>query len=178
MEVLYDINEPLRSEDIDIPLTNVRPVKKVALVIVAGSTASSAVYFGTCEFGKSFLSKLEDYPTLLIPPTTVAMGNIISSAISLTTPLDVVKTRLMTQVHGGNKVAAVMYSGVNALVKQILKEEGWIGLTSRVVHSACFSALSYSASETARLAILHPYLKNKEELSKISVAPARVTISW
>ncbi|MBA0840114.1 hypothetical protein Goarm_002716 [Gossypium armourianum] len=61
---------------------------------------------------------------------------------SLTTPLDVEKTRLMTQVHGGNKVAAVMCSGANALLKLILKEEGWIGLTSRVVHSACFSALS------------------------------------
>lgn len=60
----------------------------------------------------------------------------------MTTPLDVEKTRLMTQVHGGNKVAAVMYSGVNALLKLILKEEGWIGLTSRVVRSACFSALS------------------------------------
>ncbi|MFQ6636003.1 hypothetical protein Gotur_012488, partial [Gossypium turneri] len=35
----------------------------------------------------------------------------------------------MTQVHG-NKVAAAMYSGVNATVKQIFKEEGWIGLTS------------------------------------------------
>ncbi|KAB2007220.1 hypothetical protein E1A91_D10G013900v1 [Gossypium mustelinum] len=129
MEVLYNINKPLRSEDIDVPLTNVRPVKKVALVIVAGDswslwrfgqyiprsrprTCSTAVYFGTCEFA------------------------------SLTTPLDVEKTRLMTQVHGGNKVAAVMYSGVNALLKLILKEEGWIGLTSRVVHSACFSALS------------------------------------
>ncbi|KAH1108554.1 hypothetical protein J1N35_012322 [Gossypium stocksii] len=233
--------------------------------VIVGSTASSAVYFGTCEFGKSFLSKLE-YPALLIPPTAGAMGNIVSSAImvpkelitqrmqagakgrswqvllrilekdgilglyagylatllrnlpagvlsyssfeylkaavlrktkqtnlepiqsvccgalagaisaSLTTPLDVVKTRLMTQVHG-NKVAAAMYSGVNAMVKQIFKEEGWIGLTSglgpRVVHSACFSALGYFAFETARLAILHQYLEHKEkELSKISVAPA------
>ncbi|TYI67866.1 hypothetical protein E1A91_D08G048900v1 [Gossypium mustelinum] len=233
--------------------------------VIVGSTASSAVYFGTCEFGKSFLSKLE-YPALLIPPTAGAMGNIVSSAImvpkelitqrmqagakgsswqvllrilekdgilglyagysatllrnlpagvlsyssfeylkaavlrktkqtnlepiqsvccgalagaisaSLTTPLDVVKTRLMTQVHG-NKVAAAMYSGVNATVKQIFKEEGWIGLTSglgpRVVHSACFSALGYFAFETARLAILHQYLEHKvKELSKISVAPA------
>ncbi|KAK5810807.1 protein MITOFERRINLIKE 1, chloroplastic-like [Gossypium arboreum] len=233
--------------------------------VIVGSTASSAVYFGTCEFGKSFLSKLE-CPALLIPPTAGAMGNIVSSAImvpkelitqrmqagakgsswqvllrilekdgilglyagysatllrnlpagvlsyssfeylkaavlrktkqtnlepiqsvccgalagaisaSLTTPLDVVKTRLMTQVHG-NKVAAAMYSGVNATVKQIFKEEGWIGLTSglgpRVVHSACFSALGYFAFETARLAILHQYLEHKEkELSKISVAPA------
>ncbi|XVF37134.1 hypothetical protein REPUB_Repub19eG0119600 [Reevesia pubescens] len=232
--------------------------------VIVGSTASSAVYFGTCEFGKSILSKL-DYPALLIPPTAGAMGNIVSSAImvpkelitqrmqagakgrswevllrilekdgilglyagysatllrnlpagvlsyssfeylkaavlsktnqtnlepiqsvccgalagaisaSVTTPLDVVKTRLMTQVHG-NKVAAAMYSGVNATVKQILKEEGWIGLTRgmgpRVVHSACFSALGYFAFETARLTILHQYLKHKEELSEINVARA------
>ncbi|MFQ6634910.1 hypothetical protein Gotur_010874 [Gossypium turneri] len=82
----------------------------------------------------------------------------------------------MTQVYG-NKVAAAMYSGVNATVKQIFKEEGWIGLTSglgpRVVHSACFLALGYFAFETARLAILHQYLEHKEkELSKINVAPA------
>ncbi|KAE8719526.1 Protein MITOFERRINLIKE 1 [Hibiscus syriacus] len=233
--------------------------------VIVGSTASSAVYFGTCEFGKSILNKLE-YPALLIPPTAGAMGNIVSSAImvpkelitqrmqagakgrswevllrilekdgilglyagysatllrnlpagvlsyssfeylkagvlrktkqtnlepiqsvccgamagaisaSLTTPLDVVKTRLMTQVHG-NKVAAAMYSGVNATVKQILKEEGWIGLISgmgpRVVHSACFSALGYFAFETARLAILDQYLKHREEeLSKIEAAQA------
>ncbi|XP_027094666.1 protein MITOFERRINLIKE 1, chloroplastic-like [Coffea arabica] len=226
--------------------------------VIVGSTASSAVYFGTCEFGKSVLSEIPQYPAVLIPPTAGAMGNIVSSAImvpkelitqrmqagakgrswevllkilkkdgilglyagysatllrnlpagvlsyssfeylkaavlnsthqvhlepfqsvccgalagaisaSLTTPLDVVKTRLMTQVHGEavNKVAAVMYSGVSATVKQILKEEGWIGFTRgmgpRVVHSACFSAIGYFAFETARLTILHQYLKQKE----------------
>lgn len=235
--------------------------------VIVGSTASSAVYFGTCEFGKSILSKLDQFPSLLIPPTAGAMGNIVSSAImvpkeliiqrmqagakgrswqvlmnilekdgilglyagysatllrnlpagvlsyssfeylkaavlsrtgksnlepiqsvccgalagaisaSLTTPLDVVKTRLMTQAQGEavNKVAAVMYSGVAATVKQILKEEGWIGLTSgmgpRVVHSACFSALGYFAFETARLTILHQYLKQKE-LRAMDVTPA------
>lgn len=36
VEVLYNINEQLQVEDIDSPLTNVRPVKKVALVIVTG----------------------------------------------------------------------------------------------------------------------------------------------
>lgn len=224
-----------------------------------GSTVSSAVYFGTCEFGKSILSKLGSYPPLLIPPTAGAMGNIVSSAImvpkelitqrmqagakgrswqvllgilekdgilglyagysatllrnlpagvlsyssfeylkaavlgrtkqghlepiqsvccgalagaisaSFTTPLDVVKTRLMTQVHGEavNKVAAVMYTGVGATVRQILKEEGLVGFTRgmgpRVVHSACFSALGYFAFETARLSILHQYLKRKHE---------------
>ncbi|KAH7568032.1 hypothetical protein ACOSP7_009617 [Xanthoceras sorbifolium] len=235
--------------------------------VIVGSTASSAVYFGTCEFGKSILSKLEKYPSVLIPPTAGAMGNIVSSAImvpkelitqrmqagakgrswevllkilekdgflglyagysatllrnlpagvlsyssfeylkaavlsrtkkdhlepiqsvccgalagaisaSITTPLDVVKTRLMTQVHGEavNKVAAVMYSGVTATVRQILKEEGWVGLTRgmgpRVVHSACFSALGYFAFETARLTILQQYLKQKE-LAEVNVETA------
>lgn len=226
--------------------------------VIVGSTASSAVYFGTCEFGKSILSRIPRYPPLLIPPTAGAMGNIVSSAImvpkelitqrmqagakgrswnvllsilekdgilglyagysatllrnlpagvlsyssfeylkaavlsktkkanlepfqsvccgalagaisaSLTTPLDVVKTRLMTQVHGEvtNKAAAAMYGGIAATVKQILKEEGWVGFTRgigpRVLHSACFSAIGYFAFETARLTILNHYLKQKE----------------
>lgn len=219
--------------------------------VIVGSTASSAVYFGTCELGKSVLSKLPNYPSLLIPPTAGAMGNIISSAImvpkelitqrmqagakgrswqvllrilekdgvlglyagysatllrnlpagvlsytsfeylkaavliksnqqnlepfqsvccgalagaisaSLTTPLDVVKTRLMTQIHS-EKIAL----GVSATVKQILKEEGWVGFTRgmgpRVTHSACFSAIGYFAFEMARLTIMHEYLRRKE----------------
>ena len=235
--------------------------------VIVGSAASSAVYFGTCEFGKSVLANIPQYPSVLIPPTAGAMGNIISSAImvpkelitqrmqagakgrswqvllgilerdgimglyagysatllrnlpagvlsyssfeylkaavlsrtkknhlepfqsvccgalagaisaSLTTPLDVVKTRLMTQLHGDaiNNVSAAMYSGVSATVKQILGDEGWVGLTSgmgpRVVHSACFSALGYFAFETAKMAILHQYLKRKE-LCELNVAPA------
>lgn len=229
--------------------------------VIVGSTFSSAVYFGTCEFGKSILSKIE-YPDVLIPPTAGAMGNIISSAIMvpkelitqrmqtgakgrswevllrilekdgffglyagysatllrnlpagvlsyssfeylkaavlsrtkqanlepfqsvccgalagaisacLTTPLDVVKTRLMTQVRKDavDKVAG----GVSATLKQILKEEGWVGFTHgmgpRVLHSACFSALGYFAFETARLTILHHYLRGKE-LQEKSLTP-------
>ncbi|PHT50327.1 Protein MITOFERRINLIKE 1, chloroplastic [Capsicum baccatum] len=95
-----------------------------------------------------------------------ALAGAISA--SLTTPLDVVKTRLMTQVHSeaANKAAAVMVTGVSATVRQILKEEGWVGFTRgmgpRVLHSACFSALGYFAFETARLTILDQYLKHKE----------------
>lgn len=236
--------------------------------VVVGSTASSAVYFGTCEFGKSVLSGVEDFPAVLIPPTAGAMGNVVSSAImvpkelitqrmqagakgrswdvllrilekdgvlglyagysatllrnlpagvlsyssfeylkaavlsrtkqanleplqsvccgalagaisaSLTTPLDVVKTRLMTQVHSEatSKAAAVVYGGVAATVKQILKEEGMVGFTRgmgpRVVHSACFSAIGYFAFETARLAVLHQYLKRKEALELEAAAPS------
>ncbi|KAK2989249.1 hypothetical protein RJ640_031001 [Escallonia rubra] len=231
--------------------------------VIVGSTFSSAVYFGTCEFGKSVLATLPQYPTVLIPPTAGAMGNIVSSAImvpkelitqrmqagakgrswevllrildkdgflglysgysatllrnlpagvlsyssfeylkaavlsktkqanlepvqsvccgalagaisaSLTTPLDVVKTRLMTQVH--KEAVDKVVAGVSATVKQILMEEGWVGFTRgmgpRVVHSACFSALGYFAFETARLTILNQYLRRKE-LQDVSLAPA------
>lgn len=36
VEVLYNINEQLQLDDIDVPLTNIRPVKKVALVVITG----------------------------------------------------------------------------------------------------------------------------------------------
>lgn len=36
VKVLYNVNEQLQTEDIDIPLTEVRPVKKIALVVVTG----------------------------------------------------------------------------------------------------------------------------------------------
>lgn len=36
VEVLFNINEQLQTEDIDVPLTKVRSVKKVALVVVTG----------------------------------------------------------------------------------------------------------------------------------------------
>ena len=53
VEVLYSINEQLRTEDIDIPLTKVRPVKKVALVVVTGDR-------GLCGgFNNYILKKVE-----------------------------------------------------------------------------------------------------------------------
>uniref|UniRef100_A0A2K1YDU0 F-ATPase gamma subunit n=1 Tax=Populus trichocarpa TaxID=3694 RepID=A0A2K1YDU0_POPTR len=41
---LYNINEQLQTEDIDIPLTKVRPVKKVALVVVTGDRGLCGVF--------------------------------------------------------------------------------------------------------------------------------------
>ncbi|KAJ0976625.1 hypothetical protein J5N97_012099 [Dioscorea zingiberensis] len=217
--------------------------------VLVGSATSSAIYFGTCELGKSVLSQLPSFPQILIPPTAGAMGNIVSSAImvpkelitqrmqagargrswevmlrilekdgvlglyagysatllrnipagvlsyssfeylkafvlsrtgkshleplqsvccgalagaisaSLTTPLDVVKTRLMTQARGetGNKISVV--------VRQIMAEEGLAGFARgigpRVLHSACFAALGYCAFETARLTI-HQYVQQRQ----------------
>ncbi|OVA03375.1 ATPase [Macleaya cordata] len=54
VEVLYNINEQLQTEDIDIPLTNIRPVKKVALVVVTGDR-------GLCGgFNNQILKKAEN----------------------------------------------------------------------------------------------------------------------
>ncbi|KAB1216440.1 Protein MITOFERRINLIKE 1, chloroplastic [Morella rubra] len=107
--------------------------------------------------------------THLEPIQSVCSGALAGAiSASITTPLDVVKTRLMPQLHGEavNKAAAAMYSGVTATVKQILKEEGWVGLSRgmgpRVVHSACFSVLGYFAFETARLAVMQEYRKRKK----------------
>lgn len=36
VDVLYSINQQLQLEDVDIPLTTIRPVKKVALVVITG----------------------------------------------------------------------------------------------------------------------------------------------
>nr|KYP39402.1 hypothetical protein KK1_039292 [Cajanus cajan] len=109
-------------------------------------------------------------------------------------PLDTIKTKMQTKgaakiykntldavaktFHTGGLLA--FYSGISAVIvgstassavyfgtcEQILKEEGWVGLTRgmgpRVLHSACFSALGYFAFETARLGIMREYLRRKE----------------
>ncbi|MCI69403.1 protein MITOFERRINLIKE 1 chloroplastic-like, partial [Trifolium medium] len=53
-----------------------------------------------------------------------ALAGAISA--SITTPLDVVKMRLMTQERNDavGKVATVMYCGVKDTIREILKEEG------------------------------------------------------
>ncbi|KAK6932312.1 ATP synthase, F1 complex, gamma subunit [Dillenia turbinata] len=53
VEVLYNINEQLQTEDIDVPLTKVRPIKKVALVVVTGDR-------GLCgAFNNAIIKKAE-----------------------------------------------------------------------------------------------------------------------
>ncbi|KAJ0103436.1 hypothetical protein Patl1_04177 [Pistacia atlantica] len=37
LEFLYAVNKELQADDIDIPLTNIRPVKKVAIVVITGN---------------------------------------------------------------------------------------------------------------------------------------------
>ncbi|KAM7492710.1 hypothetical protein LguiA_035631 [Lonicera macranthoides] len=53
VDVLYSINEQLQLEDVDVPLTIVRPVKKVALVVITGDK-------GLCGgFNNAMLRKAE-----------------------------------------------------------------------------------------------------------------------
>ncbi|XP_019196838.1 PREDICTED: ATP synthase gamma chain, chloroplastic-like [Ipomoea nil] len=54
VEVLYNINEQLQSDDVEVPLTAVRPVKKIALVVVTGDR-------GLCGgFNNAILKKSEN----------------------------------------------------------------------------------------------------------------------
>ncbi|KAI7738418.1 hypothetical protein M8C21_013066 [Ambrosia artemisiifolia] len=53
IDVLYSINQQAQLEDVDTPLTNIRPVKKVALVVITGER-------GLCGgFNKFILRKAE-----------------------------------------------------------------------------------------------------------------------
>ncbi|KAF3796771.1 ATP synthase gamma chain [Nymphaea thermarum] len=36
VEVLYNINQQLQTDDVDVPLTTIRPVRKIALVVITG----------------------------------------------------------------------------------------------------------------------------------------------
>ena len=142
---------------------------------------ASVLSFSTFEYLKSaWLKKtgkvrLEPWQSVL----SGALAGMISSA--LTTPLDVVKTRLMTQARStymqtgqGSlieaelqaKIAASSYKGISSTLNKIWLEEGWMGLSRgivpRVLYSACFSALGYFAFETARLALVRRHLAKKK----------------
>ncbi|XP_073056002.1 ATP synthase gamma chain, chloroplastic [Primulina eburnea] len=72
VEVLYNINEQLQTDDIDVPLTKVRPVKKVALVVVTGDR-------GLCGgFNNAILKKAEsrirDLKGLGLEYTVISVG--------------------------------------------------------------------------------------------------------
>ncbi|KAG7012368.1 ATP synthase gamma chain, chloroplastic, partial [Cucurbita argyrosperma subsp. argyrosperma] len=72
VEVLYNINEQLQTEDIDTPLTKVRPVKKVALVVVTGDR-------GLCGgFNNSIIKKAEarisEFKELSLDYTVISVG--------------------------------------------------------------------------------------------------------
>uniref|UniRef100_A0A0E0JU12 Uncharacterized protein n=1 Tax=Oryza punctata TaxID=4537 RepID=A0A0E0JU12_ORYPU len=116
--------------------------------------------YSSFEYLKAFTLKQRNKESLT-PGESVLCGA-LAGAISaaLTTPLDVVKTRLMTRVgtEGSRTVVGTM--------REVVAEEGLMGLSRgigpRVLHSACFAALGYCAFETARLAILKWYIEDCE----------------
>ncbi|KAF3330077.1 ATP synthase gamma chain 1 [Carex littledalei] len=72
VDVLFNINEQLQTEDIDVPLTSVRPVKKVGLVVVTGER-------GLCgAFNNNIIKKAEERMAQLkqlgIAYTVVSVG--------------------------------------------------------------------------------------------------------
>lgn len=72
VEVLYSLNEQLQFEDVEIPLTNVRPIKNVALVVVTGDR-------GLCGgFNNAIIKKAElriqELKNLGIDYTLISVG--------------------------------------------------------------------------------------------------------
>ncbi|KAJ4981453.1 hypothetical protein NE237_032290 [Protea cynaroides] len=72
VEVLYNINEQLQTEDVDVPLTDVRTVKKVALVVITGDR-------GLCGgFNNAIIKKAEariaDLKKLGLQYTVISVG--------------------------------------------------------------------------------------------------------
>ncbi|CAD6227929.1 unnamed protein product [Miscanthus lutarioriparius] len=125
--------------------------------------------YSSFEYLKAFTLKRRAGDSLT-PGESVLCGA-LAGAISaaLTTPLDVVKTRLMTRVgaEGSRTVLGTM--------REVVAEEGLVGLSRgigpRVLHNACFAALGYCAFETARLAILQCYLERCQIKAKAAAQP-------
>ncbi|KAL5972628.1 hypothetical protein ACLOJK_039433 [Asimina triloba] len=72
VEVLYNINEQLQTDDIDVPLTNVRPVKRVALVVVTGDRGLCGP-FNNIVIRKAE-SRIRDFKELGLDYTIVSVG--------------------------------------------------------------------------------------------------------
>ncbi|CAN1199187.1 ATP synthase gamma chain, chloroplastic [Linum perenne] len=72
VEVLYNINEQLQVEDVDAPLTKVRPVKKVALVVITGDRGLCGGYNN--QILKKAEARIKDLKTLGLEYTIISVG--------------------------------------------------------------------------------------------------------
>lgn len=72
VEVLYSINEQLQNEDIDMPLTRVRPVKKVALVVVTGDRGLCGAFNNTII--KKAEARIAELKALGLDYTVISVG--------------------------------------------------------------------------------------------------------
>lgn len=138
------------------------------------------------------LAWLKDSEKTTLEPWQSVISGAAAGALSasLTTPLDVAKTRLMTQARKSvtsaglsgvraeaaaraQAIAAYTYTGVASTLHQIWVEEGALGLTQgmgpRLFYSACFSALGFFAFETTRVIILKKYLEDRAATENVDV---------
>ncbi|XP_042519475.1 ATP synthase gamma chain, chloroplastic-like [Macadamia integrifolia] len=72
VEVLYNIIEQLRTEDVDVPLTNVRTVKKIALVVVTGDRGLCGGFNDTII--KKAEARIADLKNLGVDFTVISVG--------------------------------------------------------------------------------------------------------
>lgn len=156
---------------------------------------SNIISFSTFEYLK--LAWLRDGEKVTLEPWQSVISGAAAGALSasITTPLDVVKTRLMTQARKtvsssglsgvraeaaarAQAIAAYTYTGVASTLNQIWLEEGVLGLTKgmapRLFYSACFSALGFFAFETTRVIILKKYLENTAAADNVDARILRV----
>lgn len=148
---------------------------------------SNMISFSTFEYLK--LAWLTMNNVSVLAPWQSVLSGALAGALSaaVTTPLDVVKTRMMTQARSvvvssgmtgvraeavarAQAIAAYTYTGVFSTMQQIYKEEGFTslmkGMAPRVFYSACFSALGFCVFESTRTFFL---LKHMEQKNKITV---------
>ncbi|XP_073014149.1 ATP synthase gamma chain 1, chloroplastic [Typha latifolia] len=72
VEVLYNINEQLQTDDVDVPLTSVRPVKKIALVVVTGDRGLCGGFNNAII--KKAESRIKDLTSLGLDYTIISVG--------------------------------------------------------------------------------------------------------
>ncbi|CEO96366.1 Mitochondrial carrier protein [Plasmodiophora brassicae] len=110
-----------------------------------------ALQFALWETLKVQYSNMEGGRTLT-PLESGAMGAIAGSiSAAATNPLDVVKTRLMTQGH------KIVYNGFNDCIRKLWADEGLHGLTKGIFHRVAWIGLGgflfFGAYETASQSI-------------------------
>ncbi|BFI24829.1 solute carrier family 25 (mitochondrial S-adenosylmethionine transporter), member 26 [Marchantia polymorpha subsp. ruderalis] len=144
---------------------------------------TNIISFSTFEYLK--MAWLSGSDKVTLEPWQSVISGAVAGALSgtVTTPLDLVKTRLMTQARAqvsitglsgtraeaaarAQAVAEYTYKGVASTLKRIWVEEGPKGLMKgvgpRAFYSALFSAIGFLAFESTRHFILDKHLEQRD----------------
>ncbi|KAH7404214.1 hypothetical protein KP509_15G016300 [Ceratopteris richardii] len=149
---------------------------------------SNMISFSAFEYLKFTWLNMSN-ASVLTPWQSVVSGALAGAlSAAVTTPLDVAKTRLMTQARcaimstgvtglraealaRSQAIAAYTYKGVFSTLQQISREEGahalLKGMAPRIFYSACFSALGFSVFESTRTFFLIRHLEQKKRLEEL-----------